>query len=96
MAKKIYWATLISSLIIGILIYFNKESFTSGVLLALFAIPFFMFIAGLHGIIAHSVKSETKGNIILYPVAMGIVFSIIAFGFIILMMKLFCADFPKF
>ncbi len=79
-ARRIYWTILILSILIGVYFYFlSPEKFTPQFLRNFSAVPFFMLIVGIHGIMAHSIIPETKHIMVFYPLVMGAIYVILFF-----------------
>jgi hypothetical protein len=93
MTKRVYWIFVVAAVLLGVALFMMREQFSSGLLFGLTMLPFFLLTAGVHGVLAHSVKSSLKGNLIFYPVLMGVIFSVIAFLYIFFIMRLFCPGF---
>lgn len=93
MARRIYWIILILSIVAGVALYFNRESFSQGALLALLFLASTVMVASVHGIIAHSLSLKFKGGLIAYPVMMGVVFAVLFFICVFFILPLFCPNF---
>ena len=53
------------------------------------SVLFLLLVTSIHGIIAHSLNPQQKGNFIFYPVLMGVLFGILAAIYFFLIMPLF-------
>lgn len=90
MTRRIYWLLIIIAFLSGILLYTQKDVINNDALvMALFGVAMFL-VAGIHGIIVHTLKPQVKGGLIVYPVVMGGVFGLILFLFVYLIMPLYC------
>lgn len=93
MVRRIYWILMLLSITIGGIILYSGADFGSKKgLLTVLTILAMIFIASIHGIIAHSLKPSTKGNLILYPLLMGVLFVFLFFIFVFFITPLFCPD----
>jgi hypothetical protein len=93
MAKRIYWILLILSIVSGFIFYFFKENISQDALLIIIFFLSLIFATSVHGIISHSLKPELKGGLIVYPLLMGVLFSVLLFICIFLIIPMFCPDF---
>lgn len=82
MTKRIY--TIIAVIALGIIIYFlvNPHSIAPGTVFWIVSLSYAVLVGSVHGVIGHSLSSKQKGSMILYPVIMGISFSVFIFIFI--------------
>jgi hypothetical protein len=93
LAKRIYIFFIILSFLIGIYFYgIAKDNYTPQFLTFFALLPFYLFIAGVHGLIAHTMKTTVKGNLIIYPIIMGIVFALLFFIHIFIILPLLFPD----
>jgi hypothetical protein len=93
MAKRIY--TIGGAIAIIIMIYFiiNPQAIASRSLIWIVTILYAVVIACIHGVLAHSLSVKQKGNLIFYPVFMGILFGIFAFIYIYVVLPLIMPSF---
>ena len=70
MLKKLYTTLIIFGIVTGIFLFTNVEQFSSNFLLYFSLVPFFLFVTGFHGLIAHS-KLMKHEDYIFFPIAMG-------------------------
>jgi len=82
MAKRIY--TIIGLIALAIMLYFifNPNIISAKSLLWVVSFLYAVIVGCIHATIAHSLTIKQKGNLIVYPVLMGILFGILAFIFI--------------
>jgi hypothetical protein len=93
MAKRIY--TIVGAIALIIMIYFiiNPQTIASKPLVWIVTILYAAVIACIHGVLAHSLSVKQKGNLIFYPVVMGILFGIFAFIYIFVVLPLIIPSF---
>lgn len=84
MAKRIY--TIIAALALVIIIYLvvNPNVIVPGTLLWLVSILYAVLVGSIHGVLGHSLTAKQKGNMIFYPVIIGVSFIVFIFIFIYL------------
>jgi hypothetical protein len=82
MAKRIY--TIIGLIALAIMIYFivNPNTFNSKTTLWVVSVLYSVIVGCLFATIEHSLTIKQKGNLIIYPVVMGILFGILVFIYI--------------
>lgn len=92
-ARRIYWAILIFSLIIGVYVYgIAPHQFDTEFLLFFSLIPFFMFAGSVHGILVHALRPSVKGDMITYPIMMGLLFALLFFIHVFVIVPLVCPN----
>ena len=93
MAKRIY--TIIGVIALAIMIYFiiNPQTINSRTLLWIVTLLYAVIVGCIHGTLAHSLTIKQKGNLIFYPVIMGILFSILVFIYIFIILPFIVPDF---
>jgi hypothetical protein len=90
-ARRVYLIILILSILVGFYFYFlSPEKFSPKFLKTFSLVPFFMFIAGVHGLMAHTLNPQTKHNLISFPLVMGIVYVALFFLHLFVIMPLIC------
>lgn len=82
MLKRIYTITGVIALIIMIYFIINPNAISPRPLVWIVTILYTIVIACIHGVLAHSLSAKQKGNLIFYPILMGILFGIFAFIYI--------------
>ncbi len=93
-ARKIYWAVMFLAVLIGLYFYvLAPEQFSRDFLLFFAVVPFGLFTTGFHGQIAHLLSAEIKERMIVYPILMGIIWSILFLLHVFLVMPLVCPGF---
>ena len=58
-------------------------------------IAYTLLVACIHGVVAHSLTSQQKGNLIIYPVFMGILFGVLVFIYLFLLLPAVNPDFMR-
>lgn len=93
MAKRIY--TILGVIVLIIMIYFiiNPQTISTRPLVWIVTILYAVVVGCIHGVLAHSLSVKQKGNLIFYPVAMGILFSVFAFIYIYVVLPLIIPGF---
>ncbi|HNR17963.1 MAG TPA: hypothetical protein PKG90_14950 [Chitinophagaceae bacterium] len=93
MAKRIY--TIVGAVALMIMIYFiiTPQTIASRPLVLIVTILYAIVIACIHGVLAHSLSVKQKGNLIFYPVFMGILFGIFSFIYIYVLLPLILPNF---
>jgi hypothetical protein len=95
-ARRIYWAILLLSIIVGVYFYgIAPDKYSSDFLVIFALVPFLMFAGAVHGLITHLLKPSVKGKgeSLFYPLIMGIVFVILFFIHLFVILPLVCPDF---
>lgn len=90
-ARRIYWAILALSIIVGVYFYgIVPHKYSSDFLVIFALVPFLMFSGAVHGLISHLLKPsvKAKGGSILYPLIMGIVFVLLFFIHVFIILPL--------
>lgn len=95
MLRRIYTILLVLALIAGFILYFFKDNVSANTMMGILFFLSMLFIASVHGIIAHSIRVELKGRMIVYPVLMGILFGILFFFFVFVVIPWFFPDFMR-
>ncbi|MBK7289351.1 MAG: hypothetical protein KBF82_08225 [Chitinophagaceae bacterium] len=93
MAKKIYSIIAVITIIIIIYLILNPQTFASRPLLWVVTILYTFLVGAIHGILGHSLSSKQKGNLIFYPLLMGILFSVLVFIYLYVVLPLIVPGF---
>ena len=92
-ARRIYWGILVFSVIVGIYFYgIAPDQYDADFLVIFALVPFLMFMAGVHGLLAHLLKPSVKSRMIAYPLFMGILFVLLFFLHVFVILPLVCPD----
>jgi hypothetical protein len=93
MTRWIFRILIIASILIGIYLYIIRETQSSRLLIIWSSITFLILSFGIHGLIAHSMRPKTKGDLIAYPLLMWILWAVLFFLFVFLVIPVFYPDF---
>jgi len=93
MARRIYLILIVTSIVLGVYLYMVKETHSKTFLIFISSLIFMIFSMGIHGFIAHSLKPSLKGDIIVYPILMGALWSVLFFLFVFFILPVFCPEF---
>ncbi|MDF2158046.1 hypothetical protein [Algoriphagus sp. CAU 1675] len=89
LARRIYWALLVISILMGIYFYWiTPEQYSPQFLIPIAFVQFLLLIAGVHGLLAHTLKAQTKYKLISYPLVLGIIYVILFFIHLFVVMPL--------
>jgi hypothetical protein len=88
MANRLYKVLGIVSLLALIFVLMNRGKIVFEGLMWLVSILFMLIVASIHGILAHSLQPNIKGNLIFYPVLMGILFGVLSAIYFLFIMPL--------
>jgi hypothetical protein len=78
MANRLYLFLGLFSLTALILVLLNRDKILFEALMWIVSILFMLIVAAIHGVLAHSIRPAAKGNLIFYPIMMGILFGILS------------------
>ncbi len=93
-ARRIYLGLLIFSILIGVYFYgIAVQNYDKEFLKIFSIVPFFLFMAGVHGLIAHLLTPTTKNKLISYPLVMGMVYILLFFIHLFVIVPIICANF---
>lgn len=93
MTRWIFRILIIASILIGVYLYIIRETQSSRLLIIWSSITFLILSFGIHGLIAHSMRPKTKGDLIAYPLLMWILWAVLFFLFVFLVIPVFYPDF---
>ncbi|MEP2237152.1 MAG: hypothetical protein ABJI22_02250 [Maribacter sp.] len=93
MARRIYSIIIAVALGLGFYLYTIRDTHAKIYLITISAIIFILFSMGVHGLLAHSIKPEIKGDIIVYPLLMGVLWGVLFFLFVFVFLPILCPDF---
>lgn len=93
-SRTIYGGILILAVLIGIYFYgIAPENFDPQFLLYFSLVPFLLFAAGIHGLIAHLYRPSKKSHMLVFPIAMGAVFVVLLLIHIFVVLPIVCPGF---
>lgn len=93
MERRIYQIVIVLSIVLGAYVFMIKETHSKTFLIVITSLVFLLFSAGIHGLLAHTLKPGIKGNIIGYPILMGVLWAVLFFLFVFFILQVFCPDF---
>lgn len=93
MTRWIFRILIIASILIGVYLYIIRETQSSRLLIIWSSITFLILSFGIHGLIAHSMRPKSKGDLIAYPLLMWILWAVLFFLFVFLVIPVFYPDF---
>lgn len=93
MTRWIFRILIIASILIGVYLYIIRETQSSRLLIIWSSIIFLILSFGIHGLIAHSMRPKSKGDLIAYPLLMWILWAVLFFLFVFFIIPMYCPDF---
>lgn len=93
MLRRIFRIVIIVAIGLGIFLFISKESYSKSFLIISSSLTFLMFSFGIQGLIAHSLRSKSKGELITYPLLMWVLWTIMFLVFVFLVIPIYCPDF---
>ena len=93
MARRVYSIIIAIALGLGFYLFTIRDTHSKAYLITISAIIFTLFSMGIHGLLAHSLKPKVKGDIIIYPLLMGVLWAILFFLFVFVFLPILCPDF---
>lgn len=93
MARRIYSIIIAIALGLGFYLFTIRDTHSKAYLITISAIIFILFSMGIHGLLAHSLKPKVKGDIIIYPLLMGVLWGVLFFLFVFVFLPILCPDF---
>jgi len=93
MARRIFRIVIAISIILGIYFFISKDDHSKVFSIIMSSLTFLLFSLGIHGLIAHSLRPESKGNIIVYPILMWTLWAILFLLFVFFVIPFYCPDF---
>jgi hypothetical protein len=86
MARRIYIFVGLIALAIMIFFILNPRQMSVRSLVWVVTLLFAVVVGCMHGAISHSLTSKQKGNLMFYPVIMGMLFAILVFIYLYLVL----------
>ncbi|MDO6472573.1 hypothetical protein [Maribacter sp. 1_MG-2023] len=93
MARRVYSIIIAIALGLGFYLFTIRDTHSKAYLITILAIIFTLFSMGVHSLLAHSLKPKVKGDIIIYPLLMGVLWAVLFFLFVFVFLPLLCPDF---
>lgn len=93
MSRRIFRIVIVVSIVLGVYLYSIRETQSKDFLIILSSIAFLILSFGIHGLIAHSLRPKSKGELITYPILMWALWAILFLLFVFFVIPVFCPDF---
>jgi len=93
MYRRVFRIVIVIAIALGIYLFVAKESFSKNFLIIALSIDFIILSLGIHGLIAHSLRPSSKGELITYPLFMWILWAILFLIFVFFIIPIYCPDF---
>jgi hypothetical protein len=94
MSRRVFRIVIALALVIWILLFITKDSFSKSLLISVATLSFLAFSLGIHGLILHSIRPpETRGKLITFPLLMWGLWAIMFLLFVFLIIPLYYPDF---
>lgn len=87
---------IIASIAAAFYLYLAQDAHSSSFNIVVSSLIFLLFSFGIHGLIAHALHPEFKGNIIFYPIWMWALWAVLFLLFVFFVIPLYCPDFNVF
>ncbi|WP_282179367.1 hypothetical protein [Maribacter stanieri] len=93
MSRRIFRLIIVFAILLAIYLVALKDDHSKVFLIVASSITFLIFSLGIHGLIAHSIRPDTKGNIIVYPLLMWTLWAVLFLLFVFFIIPVYCPDF---
>nr|WP_321227916.1 hypothetical protein [uncultured Psychroserpens sp.] len=93
MSRRLFRIVIVIALALGIYLFIAKESYSKSFLIIVSTLNFLLFSFGIHGLIAHSLRPKSKGDLITFPLLMWVLWAILFMVFVFLILPIYCPDF---
>jgi len=93
MSRRIFRIVIVLAIALGVFLFFGKESYSKNLLIIASSIDFLIFSFGIHGLIAHSLRPKSKGDLITFPLLMWVLWAILFLVFVFFVLPIYCPDF---
>ena len=93
MSRRIFRIIIVVAIALGIYLFVSKESHSKSFLIIISSLNFLLFSLGVHGLIAHSLRPKSKGELITFPLLMWILWAILFLVFVFFIIPIYCPDF---
>jgi len=93
MERRIYRLLIVISFALGVYLFTIKATHSVLFLTVILGLIFFLFSAGVHGLLAHSINPKLKNYTIAYPLIMGLFWCFLLVILVFFVLPLFCPDF---
>ena len=82
MSRRIFRIIIVIAIALGIYLFVSKESHSKSFLIIVSSLNFLLFSLGIHGLIAHSLRPKSKGELITFPLLMWVLWAILFLVFV--------------
>ena len=93
MSRRIFRIVIVIAIALGIYLFLAKESHSKSFLIIVSSLDFLLFSLGIHGLIAHSLRPKSKGELITFPLLMWVLWAILFLVFVFFIIPIYCPDF---
>jgi len=93
MSRRIFRIVIILAVALGIYLFITKESHTKSFLIIISTLNFLLLSLGIHGLIAHSLRPKSKGELITFPLLMWVLWAVLFLVFVFFIIPIYCPDF---
>ncbi len=93
MTRRIFRIVMVIAIALGISLFVAKESFSKSFLIITSSLIFLLFSFGIQGLIAHSLRPKSKGDLITFPLLMWVLWALLFLVFVFLIIPVYCPDF---
>lgn len=93
MSRRIFRIVIVIAIAFGIYFFVAKESFSKSFLIIAASIDFLILSLGIHGLIAHSLRPKSKGELITFPLLMWVLWAVLFLLFVFFVIPVYCPDF---
>ncbi|TYQ00080.1 hypothetical protein C7447_101688 [Tenacibaculum adriaticum] len=93
MERRIYRILIVISLVLGVYLFNIRESHSVLFVSLTLGLIFFLFSAGVHGLLAHSINPKLKNYTIVYPILMGLFWVFLLMILIFFIIPIYCPNF---
>jgi len=93
MSRRIFRIVILVAVALGIYLFISKESFSKSFIIIVSSFDFLILSFGIHGLIAHSLRPKSKGELISFPLLMWVLWAILFLVFVFFIIPIYCPDF---
>jgi cytochrome c oxidase subunit IV len=93
MSRRIFRIIIVVAIALGVYLFISKESFSKSFLIIVSTLNFLVFSFGIQGLIAHSLRPKSKGDLIAFPLLMWMLWAILFLVFVFFIIPIYCPDF---
>ena len=93
MSRRMFRIVIVIAIALGIYLFVAKESFSKSLLIISLSIDFLILSLGIHGLIAHSLRPKSKGELITFPLLMWVLWAVLFLLFVFFVIPIYCPDF---